>query len=98
MRMNPIPPAIPTLPIGIGYVDLFMLLSIVALMVIFGLMLWPGSAMRDRERLVCPERQKSVRVVFGLGPGGRRVDVLRCSVFGHGPVTCEKRCLHTRVG
>ena len=97
--MNPIPPAIPTLPIGIGYVDLFMLLSIVGLMVTFGLMLWPGSAMRDRERVVCPGSGKRVRVVFGLGPGGRRVDVLRCSVFGHGPVTCDKGCLHaTRVG
>jgi uncharacterized membrane protein len=97
--MNPIPPAIPTLPIGVGYVDLFMLISVVSLIVIFGLMLWPGSALRDRERLVCPGRGKRVRVLFGLEPSGRRVDVLRCSVFGRGPVTCDKRCMHAiRVG
>ena len=95
--MTPMPPngAIPSMPLFVnGYVEFAMLLSILSLLVIFGMLLWSARAeRRQRTVVVCPHRMRPTRVLFRLGPTGRRTDVIRCAVFGHGPVTCGKVCL-----
>jgi hypothetical protein len=48
---------------------------------------------RHGERVFCPLYLRPARVVFRTKPGGERVDVIRCSVFGRRPLTCGKGCL-----
>lgn len=95
--MNPMPPngAIPTTPLFVnGYVEVVMLLSILSLFVVFGMLLWSARAeRRQRAMVVCPLRMRPTPVLFRLGRTGVRTDVLRCSVFGRGAVTCGKSCL-----
>jgi hypothetical protein len=94
--MNPIPQApIPTPALFVnGYLELIMLLSIVSLLVIFGMFFWSiRHVTRERLSLFCPVRLRRVRVLFRLAPDGKRTDILRCSVFGRRPVTCGKVCL-----
>ena len=100
--MNPIP-QFPTLPPP-GAVDLALLLGLLALAVVLGgavilglSMLGSREARRERTRLVCPVRLRPARVVFGLDRLGRRVDVIRCSVFGPRPITCGKVCALKRA-
>jgi hypothetical protein len=58
----------------------------------------PGVA---RRRVRCPEKnaRAKLRVLETEPPDGsgfgaiRASDVLRCSLLGAGPVSCEKRCL-----
>jgi hypothetical protein len=95
--MIPIPPA--PIPSGLlamkPYLDVLLLLTVATLAVIFAWMLWSvWRSYRERARLRCPVRLRPVRVLFDLGPDGRRTDVLRCSVFGRRPITCGKACLH----
>ena len=95
--MNPIPQApLPTPPLFVnGYLELIMLLSIVSLLVIFGMLFWSiRDVTRERLSLFCPVRLRRVRVLFRLAPDGKRTDIVRCSVFGRRPVTCGKVCLH----
>jgi hypothetical protein len=95
--MNPIPtPIMPPLALlPDGWLQLLVLLCMVALLVTYGALLWlPFSLTRLRERVDCPVRLRRAKVLFRLAPDGRRVDVLRCSVFGRRPVTCGKVCLH----
>jgi hypothetical protein len=96
--MNPIPQAgpVPTPVLFVnGYLELIMLLSIVSLVVIFGMLFWTiWGVTRERLRLFCPVRLRPVRVLFRLAPDGKRVDILRCSVFGRRPISCGKVCLH----
>jgi hypothetical protein len=95
--MNPIlhDGAIPTTPISVSGLDLLLLFTVVSLFAMVAMMLWSVRDMnRERRRLFCPVRLRSVRVLFRLAPNGTRTDVLRCSVFGRRPITCGKLCLH----
>jgi hypothetical protein len=90
--MNPIP------------VPMHALFQATVLLVIAVLLVMWGMAIRDigrawfrRERLVCPVRLRRVRVLFRLWPDGAREDVIRCSVFGRGAVTCDKACVAGRA-
>lgn len=95
--MNPIPPVTPIATSSLlidGYLQLLMVLGVVALMLVFGMMLWTGRGLkRERIRLHCPVRLRPARVLFRLAPDGKRIDVLHCSVFGRQCITCGKACL-----
>ena len=96
--MIPIPHdgGIPSVPLFVnGYLDLLMVLSLVALAVVFVAMLW---AARRPERVFCPVRLRRVRVSFRLAPNGARSDVVRCAVFGRRPITCGKPCVQLMNG
>ena len=93
--MNPIPQTMPPPPIANGFAELVTLVSVLALVVIFALMIWSmWGLMRERVRLLCPIRMRPVRVLFRLDAAGKRLDVERCSVFGRRPITCGKVCMH----
>ena len=95
--MNPMPPngSIPTTSLFVdGYVEFAMVLSVLSLLVVLGMLLWSARAeRRERVVVVCPLRMRPTPVLFRLGLTGVRTDVIRCSVFGRGPVTCGKTCL-----
>jgi hypothetical protein len=94
--MNPMPPTMPlAIPLSVhALLDILLVLTIAALVVIAGMAVRDiGRAYFRRERLVCPVRQRRVQVLFRLWPDGARADVIRCSVFGRGAVTCGKVCL-----
>jgi hypothetical protein len=81
-----------------------LLFEVAVVLVIAVLLVISGMSVRDigrvyfrRERVVCPVRLRRVRVLFRLWPDGAREDVIRCSVFGRGPVTCGKACLDRRA-
>lgn len=98
--MNPLPGngGIPSNPLFVnGSLEVIMLVSVAALLVILGMMLWMafGTGKR-RERLVCPARLRGARVLMRIAPNGRPTDVIRCSIFGRRPITCGKVCLHQR--
>ena len=96
MNLIPHDGAMPTGPFfGNGYPGVLLLLTIASLFVVFGMMLWAlRRVTRERKRLLCPVRLRSVRVLFRLAPDGARTEVLRCSVFGRRPITCGQVCLH----
>ena len=50
---------------------------------------------RRMAKLVCPASGQTVDCLLVLDGSAReqRRDIERCSVFGRGAVTCEKRCL-----
>ncbi len=50
---------------------------------------------RRMAKLVCPASGQTVDCLLVLDGSSReqRRDIERCSVFGRGDVTCEKRCL-----
>jgi hypothetical protein len=85
--MNPMP------------LELVMVATIAALLVVFGALLWRAlrSVARERARVICPVRLRPAKVGFALAPDGTRADVLRCSVFGRRPITCGKACLPRRT-
>jgi hypothetical protein len=92
MTAMPIPPL--TFSVG-NLMALVVVVTIVSLAALFALALWEiGRSGRRTVRLRCPVRLRRVRVVFGTGPHGEPVDVVRCSVFGRRPITCGKACLH----
>jgi hypothetical protein len=96
--MIPIPHdgGIPSVPLFVnGYLDLLMVLSLVALAIVFAAMLW---AARRPEQVFCPVRLRRVRVLFRLAPNGARTDVVRCAVFGQRPITCGKPCVQLMNG
>ena len=97
--MNPFP-QFPILPAP-GWIDLVALVGVAAVAavvgagVILGLTIWSArDTGREGARIICPIGLRPVRVLFRVSPLGRRVDVLRCSMFGRGPITCGKGCLH----
>jgi hypothetical protein len=101
--MNPVtipqPGPLPTTLFANGYLHALMLITIASLAVIFVMMLWTmWRATRERVRLRCPVRLRRARVLFRLGAAGERIDILRCSIFGHRPVTCGKTCLQPHHG
>ena len=92
--MNPIPPgpmAGPWLSVN-GVLEFIMLLTIASIAVLLVMSL---NELRGhyRARLRCPVRLRPARVDFEIGPGGKPTDVLRCSIFGRGALTCGKACL-----
>jgi hypothetical protein len=95
--MNPMPSSgtIPTTPFLVnGYVEFAMVLSVLSLLVVFGMLLWSTRAeRRQRVTVVCPLRMRPTSVLFRLGLTGIRTEVIRCAVFGRGAVTCGKACL-----
>ena len=92
MTTMPIPP--PAFSVG-NLTGLILVVTIVSLAALFALALWEiGRSGQRAVRLRCPVRLRRVRVLFGVGPHGEPVDVIRCSVFGRRPVTCGKVCLH----
>jgi hypothetical protein len=71
--------------------------SVASLVFILGMLVWAAwNTIRERVRLDCPVRRRRATLLFRLAPSGRRLDVLRCSVFGARPITCGKVCLATR--
>ena len=97
--MNPIPQGgtLPNTPLVVNVaVELLLLLTIISMLVIFGMLLWTSlyAATRERVRLVCPKRLGFASVLFRLAPNGRRRDVIHCSLLGRGPFSCGKVCLH----
>jgi hypothetical protein len=96
--MNPVPPGVfPTgsYPVD-GYLDLFMVGVLVAFAVVLGIIVWSVLYWNEEPaRFVCPVRLRRVRAVFRLDDDGRRIDVLRCSVFRRTPITCGKPCTRT---
>ena len=51
-------------------------------------------AARSRK-LKCPVRLRPARVLFSVAPNGRRLDVMRCSIFGRRTPSCGKVCIYT---
>jgi hypothetical protein len=49
--------------------------------------------LHTHERIRCPVRGRMARVTLLRAPNGTVHDVVRCSLLGRGPVTCDKRCL-----
>jgi hypothetical protein len=97
--MNPVPPGVfPTgssLPVD-GYLHLLLTIGLAALIIVLGIVLWSLVCWkREHACLLCPVRLRWVRAVFRLDDEGRRIDVLRCAVFGRRPITCGKPCLRT---
>jgi len=96
--MNPVPPGMfPTgsYPVD-GYLHGLMINVFVALMVMAGIVVWSVLHWNEEPaRFFCPVRLRRVRAVFRLDEHGRRIDVLRCSVFGRRPLSCGKACLRT---
>ena len=95
--MNPIPPGVvPQAPIALdGHLEILTLVVLAALFLALGLMVWRlWVTNREYVRLFCPTRLRRVLVVFRRASDGTRIDVVGCSVFGHGPITCGKVCLH----
>lgn len=97
MTAIPYDGVMPPLPLPAdGYATLIMLLGIASAVVVFGMMLWAiRGTVRRRERINCPVQLRPARVLFALGPGYARRDIVRCSLFGRRRVTCGKVCLHT---
>jgi len=95
--MNPLTVngGIPSNPLLVnGYLELITLLSVAAVVVVFGMMLWMARGTdKRRERLVCPARLRGARVLMRVAPNGRPRDVIRCSIFGRRPITCGKVCM-----
>ena len=58
-----------------------------------GVMLYSLRMAGERVPLECPVRLRPATVVFGLSTKGRRIDVLRCSIFGRRALSCGKACL-----
>ena len=96
--MNPVPPSVfPTgsYPVD-GYLEILTMAGLVAFMVMLGIFAWSVlHSNQESERFVCPVRLRRIRAVFRLDDDGRRVDVLRCSVFRRRAITCGKPCVHT---
>jgi len=94
--MNPIPafrvPGDP-LPIGAYAEPLLLLAAAVAIVVVFGLLLSSFRRGQRRERRICPEQLRRADVRIELGPRGKPVDVVDCSLLERGPVTCSKACI-----
>ena len=96
--MNPIPPGVfPTDAYSIdGYLHGLMIAGFVALIVMVGIAVWSVFHWNEEPvRFFCPVRLRRVRAVFRLDDDGRRLDVLRCNVFGRRAITCGKPCVHT---
>jgi hypothetical protein len=78
-----------------GYLDMIMLITIASLLIIFAMMLWMGwRAGKRRERVSCPVRLRKATITSSMSLTGKRIDVLRCSIFGNRPITCGKACVH----
>jgi hypothetical protein len=55
--------------------------------------LLPTSSGVARATFECPVRHERVDAAFVVAPeGGTASDVVACSAFGGGPVTCAKKC------
>ena len=51
--------------------------------------------MRSEERVQCPVKRLSARIVYVRAADGSRDEVVRCSLLGEdAPVSCEQDCLH----
>ena len=95
--MNPVPPGVPSgsYPVD-GYLYILMAITLVAVVIVAGILIWSVMSWnREPARFLCPVRRRRLRVIFRLDDAGRRIDVLRCAVFGRRPITCGKVCLHT---
>ena len=96
--MNPVPPGVfptDTFPVD-GYLHGLMIVAFGALIIMVGIVVWSVLHWNeDPARFFCPVRLRRVRAVFRLDEHGRRIDVLRCSVFGRRSITCGKPCMHT---
>ena len=95
--MNPVPPGVFFPPYSVdSHLSVLVAVAVMALIIVLGTIVWSVlSWNREPVRLVCPARLRRVRAVFRLDRNGKRIDVLRCSVFGRRPITCGKVCLHT---
>lgn len=95
--MNPFPTPVLNWPVAMnGYLEVMLLASVGATMIVFGMMLWRAwPTVRERLTLLCPVRLRRARVTFELAPTGERIDIRRCSIFGRRPVTCGKVCMQT---
>jgi len=94
--MNPVPPgAFPTSSVPVdGYLHVLLTIGLAALVIVLGIVQWSMFGWnRERACLLCPVRLRWVGVVFRLDDADRRIDVLRCAVFGRRPITCGKPCL-----
>src|SRR5262245_29860135 len=72
-----------------------MIARFVALIVMVGIVWSVLHCNEEPARFLCPVRLRRVRAVFRLDEDGRRIDVLRCNVFGRHSITCGKPCVHT---
>jgi hypothetical protein len=96
--MNPVPPGgvFPTgsFPVD-GYLHALLVAAVIGFVILVGIVaLSVRQWNQERVQLFCPVRLRRVRAVFELDDEGRRIDVLRCSVFGRRPITCGKSCVH----
>jgi hypothetical protein len=95
--MNPLPGngGIPSNTLLVdGNLDLLLWASVAVIVVILGMMVWMAwHSGERRERLICPVRLRSARVLMQVTASGRPKDVIRCSIFGRRPMTCGKPCM-----
>ena len=79
---------------------LLVILSPLLMLLLTGFVLVPLALLAPRVPMIarssfrCPVTKKSVNASFLTTPGHEHAsDVLTCSVFGTGPVRCERACL-----